>query len=61
MAQLDMWPTGDQEVAGLIPTGSVVEIVKYFLQSFSSTDSRREVSIWQKNVQKYQLTALIED
>ena len=40
MAQLDACPTGDQEVAGLIPAGSAKFfrgdlIMKYFLRSFS--------------------------
>ena len=40
MAQLDMCPTGDQEVAGLTPAGSATffcgdMIIKYFLRSFS--------------------------
>ena len=40
MAQLDAHPTGDQEVVGLIPTGSgnILSwrfITRYFLRSFS--------------------------
>ena len=40
MAQLDMHPTDDQEVVGLIPTGLATVfhgdlIMKYFLRSFS--------------------------
>ena len=57
VAQLDMRPTGDQEVAGSTPTESATFrrdlTMKYFLQSFylPSTDSRRVVvSFWPKNV-----------
>ena len=56
MAQLAAPLTGDQEVAGFTPTGSASFfrgdlIMKYFLQSFSPTDSRGAVFyFWQKNV-----------
>ena len=48
VAQSHVSPTGDQEVTGLIPAGpgnilSWRLIMKYFLQSFPSTDSRRAV------------------
>ena len=54
---------GDQEVTSSIPAGSGKIllwrlIMKYFLLSFSSTDSRRAVvSFWPEDVHKYWLTA----
>ena len=58
MAQLDVHPTGDLEVAGLNPAKSATFfrgdlIMKYFLRSDSlhSPDSGKTVvSFWQKNV-----------
>ena len=52
MAQLDVRPTGDQEVADSTPDGSATFFhgdifMKYFLLSFPSADSRRAVvSFW---------------
>ena len=52
----DALSTGDQEVAGSIPAevGNILWwrlVMKYFLRSFSPTDSRRAVvSFWQKTV-----------
>ena len=48
MAQLDARPTGDQEVVGSTPAGSATFfggdlIMKYFLWSFSPTDTSRAV------------------
>ena len=63
MAQSDAHLTGDQEITGSIPVGSGSIllwrlIVKYFLRSFPSADSRRTVaSFCQKNVHNYWLTA----
>ena len=63
MAHLDVHLTGDGEVTDLISAGSSNIllwrlIMKYFLWSFPSTDSRRAVvSFWRKNVHKYWLTA----
>ena len=63
VAQLDVHPTGNQELMGLIPDGSnnILSwrlIMKYFLRSpLSSADSRRAVVwFWQKNTGKYWLT-----
>ena len=54
VAQLDVRPSGDKEISGSTPAGrqdSIVEIMKYFLRSFYSADSRRAVvSVWRKNV-----------
>ena len=56
VAQLDARPTEDQEVAGLTPAGSAKFfrgdlMVKYFLWSFPSADSRRAVvSFLRKNM-----------
>ena len=59
VAQLDVCPTGDQEVAGLTHAGTATFfrgdlIMKYFLQSFSLFPRFKKgchnVSFWQKNV-----------
>ena len=55
MAQLDAHPTGDQEVAGSIPTGSAtVFFVEIDHEIFSvvilSLPPIQEKSFWQKNV-----------
>ena len=54
MAQLDVRPTGDQEVAGSTPAevGNILSgslIMKYFLRPFSDSN-RAVVSFWRKNV-----------
>ena len=52
VAELDAWPTVDQEVAGLMPAGSAAFFQNVFYgQSLPSADSRRAVvSFWRKNV-----------
>ena len=62
--QMPIILTGDQEVAGSIPTGSSnilswrLTINIFYGHSLPSADSRRAVfSFWQKNVHKYWLTA----
>ena len=57
VTQYDARPTGNQKVAGSVPTGLTTFyhgdlIIKYFQQSsLPSADSRRAVvSFWQKNV-----------
>ena len=57
VAQSDVYPTGEQEVAGP-PLGPVRLIMKYFLRhSLPSANSRGAVvSFWQKNVHKYWFT-----
>ena len=57
MAQLDARPTGNQEVAGSTPAGSVIcfsrrLIMKYFLRLLSPFRFSRRVvvSFWRKNV-----------
>ena len=56
VAQLDARLTGDQEGTGSTPAevGDILSwrlIMKYFLRSFPSTDSRRAVvSFWRKNM-----------
>ena len=56
VAQLDVHLTGGQEVVGSTPAGLATFfcrdlIMKYFLGSFPSADSRRAlVSFWRKNV-----------
>ena len=63
VAQLAASLTGDQEVADLSPTwyGSILswKYMKYFFgHSLPSADSSSAVvSLWQKNVHKYWLTA----
>ena len=57
MAQLDVHPTGDQEVAGLNPAGLATFFHGegsrniFYGHSLPSTDSRRAIgSFWLKNV-----------
>ena len=69
VAQSDLRPSGDQEVAGSIPnrsgTGNILswrQIMKYFVRSFSlfpSSESEKPVvSFWRNSMHKYWLTAL---
>ena len=61
LAQSDARPTGDQDVAGSIPTGSGNILPWRLIMKYSlpSADSRRAVvSFWRKNVHKCWLISL---
>ena len=56
VAQLDVRPTGDQEVAGLIPARSATFFFGdwswyiFYSHSLPSADSRAVIGFWWKNV-----------